>query len=221
MSNEMREALIAIKEMAETCHCELGENWHDIVRISDGAIAHHQAESEPVGEVSNNKHCGGILWVALTDATAPSFPLGTKFYTGPQPAAQVPEEWKLTIGEAINLATVLDDGGDGADGESARRIVSLLKGLLTAAPSPMEKDKDKTIKNLYTHIGELEETLVKLMRDIKLMREYKDFSEGDEDHRIWVWQDDGSDDLPSLVNDSPVLIRADQLRNLLRRGNEK
>jgi hypothetical protein len=142
-------------------------------------------------------------------------------FLGPQPAAQVPEEWKLTIGEAINLATVLDDGGDGADGESARRIVSLLKGLLTAAPSPMEKDKDKTIKNLYTHIGELEETLVKLMRDIKLMREYKDFSEGDEDHRIWVWQDDGSDDLPSLVNDSPVLIRADQLRNLLRRGNEK
>ena len=48
-----------------------------------------------------------------------------------------PEEWRSDIEKAIKLASVFDDGGDGADDESARGVVSILNKLLT---TPIKAD---------------------------------------------------------------------------------
>lgn len=56
-----------------------------------------------------------------------------------QPAPQrvaVPDGWREKIQQAIDRAAVFDDGGDGADAESARSVVGILSAMLTAAPQP-------------------------------------------------------------------------------------
>jgi len=58
-----------------------------------------------------------------------------------QQSVSVPESWRLTIQEAIKMAYVFDDGGDGAGGESARGVVSLLIKLLDTADKPNNQDK--------------------------------------------------------------------------------
>lgn len=51
-------------------------------------------------------------------------------------ADRAPEGWRDKVKKAAILAAVFDDGGDGADDESARGVVAILNELLTAAPSP-------------------------------------------------------------------------------------
>lgn len=50
----------------------------------------------------------------------------------------VPDGWQLVrisqIQEAIKHAEVFDDGGDGADPESARSCIGILRAMLAAAP---------------------------------------------------------------------------------------
>lgn len=50
----MREALDQIKEMAETFHREVGENWSDIVEIAESALQSQQ-EAEPVGDQNHSE----------------------------------------------------------------------------------------------------------------------------------------------------------------------
>ena len=45
-----------------------------------------------------------------------------------------PTQWRASIEKAIQLTSVFDDGGDGADDESARGVVSILNDLLAACP---------------------------------------------------------------------------------------
>ena len=50
-------------------------------------------------------------------------------------AASVPEGWRSTIEKAINMASVFDDGGDGAKG-----VVSLLTRLLASPTKADERE---------------------------------------------------------------------------------
>lgn len=73
------------------------------------------------------------------------------------PSAVVSIGWKLQLEKALSLAKVFDDGSDGADGESAAGVVSILSGLLKSAPNLPgavgPEDVMARIKNLLLALG--------------------------------------------------------------------
>ena len=70
----------------------------------------------PINE-SWKAFCEGALWQASRQAVS------------------VPEGWRSTIEKAINMASVFDDGGDGAKG-----VVSLLTRLLASPTKADERE---------------------------------------------------------------------------------
>jgi len=76
----------------------------------------------------------------------------------------------------------------------------------------LEKENLSLREIIHTMLDER----IDLKIDIKKAHEWmqKDTDEG----RVWFWQGDGYDLTRSMVNDLPVLIRADQLRKLLKDG---
>ena len=65
---------------------------------------------------------------------------GDKVYIGsPGPIEWAPEAWRSELERALGLARVFDDGSDGADGESAAGVVSILSRLLDRETSHRSK----------------------------------------------------------------------------------
>lgn len=68
--------------------------------------------------------------------------------------------------------------------------------------------------NLSEAVRELEIEKLELIDRLKIQEEYMNMFDSQNEHRVWTWTGE-NDDLPSLVNDRPILIRAWQLRELL------
>jgi len=96
------------------------------------------------------------------------------------PASAVPEGWRKSLEKAIKMAEVFDDGGDGADDESARGVVSILNALLVA-PTIADAPEDWKLVPIEP-TAEMVEAAFDAFEVVKPMQ-YKDGNKA----RIAVW----------------------------------
>jgi hypothetical protein len=84
--------------------------------------------------------------------------------------------------------------------------------------SLIERSKyvEKVNDNLREIILRNEEYIESLRENYKLLSEV--VSKEGHYERLWVFQNDGYDNLNSMVGDLPVLIKAADLRNLIKNG---
>jgi hypothetical protein len=75
----------------------------------------------------------------------------------------------------------------------------------------------RKIKSLNEVLNIQEEEIKELRQDKKLV---SDFYENECSNRVWVWQSDGYDNSSTMANDLPILIRAYQLRALIKHGEK-
>ncbi len=71
---------------------------------------------------------------------------------------------------------------------------------------------EKTVASLNHAYNELQEERNYLRASIKMIQEFQR-------KEVWYWQGDGEDHVESMVNDLPVVIRAYELRELIRSNN--
>lgn len=76
------------------------------------------------------------------------------------------------------------------------------------------------IERLHNHIKDLEQQLAHERASNRTMSEYLAYRDGDESASVWIWQGDGEDHPESMVNHLAVLIRANDLRDLIAQSPE-
>lgn len=77
---------------------------------------------------------------------------------------------------------------------------------------------EKVKRNLHEEIRLDKEYIDRIETENKTLREYAKRVDGDEDHCVWIWIGDGYDLTRSMLNDTPILIRADDLKYLMEHG---
>lgn len=116
---------------------------------------------------------------------------------------------------ARGAADIPGDGGDFHQGWTSAAL-QIAQAINMAGESPKVDlaareptgEPNKTIEGLRAALHELERERDYYRERCKLMHEHQA-------GQVWYWQNDGHDNLHSLVNSLPVVIRADQLRALI------
>lgn len=154
--------------------------------------------------------------------------------------------YDLGYNDARNARTVPGDSAPGYDGRSVEEdhggaLFNLLSKRLTpATPEPVHHASGMTADELWLQVGRLRAQMadagtkathepvgepdtvpLDALHAAERERDYwKTRARAMLDHAegtCWYWMGDGEDHLESLVNSLPVVIRADQLRELLAR----
>jgi hypothetical protein len=118
--------------------------------------------------------------------------------------------------EAQRLAATLE-----SDANDHRAVVQSVDGRPEAQQSEgLARDYARALEAIEDYVAEikrLEQRLREESASRNMVNRHKPEFPADPDgiRDVWYWQGDGSDDLPSMVHQLPVVIRAEQLRELL------